>query len=61
MNTQLIQDILHELLDTHAAEEFDLPDFSVTTYEDAGMLTEDKGVVIDIQGAGKFQITIVKA
>jgi hypothetical protein len=33
--------------------------FKVRTYEDAGMLTRDKGLVVEVEGS-KFQITIVK-
>ena len=48
----------------HAVEGFadigDAPDRSVSTFEEAGVLSKNKGLVVRI-GLAEFQITIVKS
>ncbi len=34
---------------------------SVQTFEEAGLATRDMGLVIGMEGGGKFQVTIVKS
>jgi hypothetical protein len=52
-----MQNILTDALATYADEAG--KKFKVRTYEDTGMLTRDKGLVVEVEGS-KFQITIVQ-
>ena len=67
---QQVQDTLHELLETLScdiefAEEFGietgLTDAIFTTFEQAGIMTYNKGLVIKFADGSEFQITIVKS
>ena len=53
-----MQMILTDALEAYAAEAGKT--FKIRTYEDAGLLTRDKGLVVEIEGS-RFQLTIVKA
>ena len=53
-----MQNILTDALAAYAEEAG--KDFKVRTFEDIGMLTRDKGLVVEIEGS-KFQLTIVQA
>ena len=73
MNDQTVQDLLHELLDiaiesqnARDGEMGEAPDtaFQITrtkTFEDAMILTSDKGLVITAEDGSEYQITIVKS
>lgn len=56
INEYELQEMLVELL----KNEFDELDIDVNTFEDVGMLTTDKGIVLNI-GNREFQITIVRS
>ena len=67
---QNVQDSLHELLETLSYDkefgydfglETNLEDAIVTTFEQAGILTNNKGLVIQYADGSEFQITIVKS
>lgn len=60
MNVKLMQDIIHELFDTYADDDFDLAKFITTTFEDAGLLTEDKGILVYFKEGKTFAITITE-
>jgi hypothetical protein len=53
-----MQNILADALATYAEEAG--TKIMTRTYEDAGMLTRDKGLVVEVEGSN-FQLTIVKA
>jgi len=53
-----LQNILTDALASYAEEAG--TEIKTRTYEDAGVLTRDKGLVIEVEGS-KFQLTIVKA
>lgn len=52
-----MQNILSDALSAYAEEAGKV--FKVRTYEDAGILTRDKGLVVEVEGS-KFQLTIVQ-
>jgi len=56
-NESYVQNILEEALLSYA--EGTGTEIKTRTYEDAGMLTRDKGVVVEVEGS-RFQLTIVK-
>ena len=67
---QQVQDTLHELLETLSCDiefaeelgiETGLTDATFTTFEDAGIMTYNKGLVIKFADGSEFQITIVKS
>jgi hypothetical protein len=53
-----MQDLLYDLLDEQAHDE---PDLRVTTFESAGVLTRNRGLVVTMPGGAKFQVTIVQS
>jgi hypothetical protein len=59
MSAASFEEFLAEAISTQAAEEgVDRP--RVKSFEDAGMLTRDRGLVVKI-GAAEYQVTIVKS
>ncbi|MBX3347778.1 MAG: hypothetical protein KF747_03455 [Nitrospira sp.] len=50
-----MQNILADALEAYAGT-----NVKIRTYEDAGMLTRDKGLIVEVEGS-RFQLTIVKA
>ena len=52
-----LHNILMDALTAYAEEAG--KDFKVRTYEDAGLLTRDKGLVVEVEGS-RFQLTIVQ-
>jgi len=72
MNDHEFQDALKALLDEVACmdsddlEQFDLPDDlggikSVRTFEEAGVLTQNAGLVIETADGSEWQVTIVRS
>lgn len=62
--TKDIEEIMYEVLTTIAEEdEYDGIDqnCNIRTFEEAGLLTNDCGLVIDMPGGGQFQLTIVRS
>lgn len=57
---QSVQDLLYDLLEENMDHEDTRVD-SVRTYEDACMLTRDKGLVIKMSDGSEYQITIVQS
>jgi hypothetical protein len=57
-NESYVENILTEALWSYADRTG--TDIKTRTYEDAGLLTRDKGVIVEVEGS-RFQITIVKA
>lgn len=53
-----MMNILTESLEAYAADEG--TNVKVRAYEEAGLLTRDTGLVVEVEGS-RFQITIVKA
>ena len=53
-----MQNIVADALAAYAEEAG--TEIKTRTYEDAGMLTRDKGLVVEVEGS-RFQLTIVKA
>lgn len=53
-----MQNILTDALEEYAKEAG--TNFKIRTYEEAGLLTRDNGLVVEIEGS-RFQLTIVKA
>ena len=58
LNEWNMQNILADALASYAEEAG--KHIKVRSYEDTGMLTADKGLVVEVEGS-KFQLTIVKA
>ena len=71
MNATDLQDALHELLNAASGADpedrtIDVPDGlsglgRIRTYEEAGVLTRDAGLIIRMQDGSEFQITIVQS
>ena len=71
MNAIQLQDSLHELLNAASGADpddrtIDLPDGlagvgPVRTYDEAGVLTRDAGLVVRMQDGSEFQMTIVQS
>jgi len=73
MNSRQLQDGLRELLEDvlFARDDRDDPVHEladhlqeirqVATYEDVGILTSDKGLVVETYDGGEFQLTIVQS
>ena len=63
MNERDMQDFLQELLENADSDLSsvvgDSPDIRVKTFEEAGVMTREKGILVKINGE-KFHITIVK-
>lgn len=53
-----MQELLFDLLDEHASDE---PDLHVQTFEQAGVLTLNRGLVVTMPGGAEFQVTVVKS
>jgi hypothetical protein len=53
-----MQNILTDALEEYAKEAG--TNFKIRTYEEAGLLTRDNGLVVEVEGS-RFQLTIVKA
>ena len=67
---QQVQDNLHELLETLSCElqfneeyriETGLADAKFRTFEEAGIMTNNKGIVIRYANGSEYQLTIVKS
>ena len=66
---ELLFDVLHELMSASEDEDDPLHDLGertgdikrLWTYEEAGMLTDDRGIVVTCVDRSEFQITIVKS
>ena len=56
-----MQDILREVLVERMEEDNDEVITSVLTYEEAGVLTRNKGVVVSVDDDSEFQIQIVRS
>ena len=73
MNARQLQDQLHDLLEAalFARDDRDDPACEladhvegirrIATYEDVGMLTRDKGLVIETDDEAEYQLTIVQS
>jgi hypothetical protein len=59
MNEQQLQDYLVEVLDWASDEDGMVK--TIETFEDLGVMTNNKGLVIRMQDNSKFQIVIVKS
>ena len=59
MNEQQLQDYLVEVLDWASNEDGMVK--TIETFEDLGVMTNNKGLVIRMQDNSKFQIVIVKS
>ena len=53
-----MQNILTDALEEYAKDAG--TNFKIRTYEEAGVLTRDNGLVVEVEGS-RFQLTIVKA
>lgn len=63
--SEMLCDVLEELCD-FAEEDFgfdvpELADAEVTTYEDSGVMSHNKGLVIRLASGEEFQLTIVRS
>lgn len=62
MTEREMQTFLDELLDIHGTDSgYENPVESVRSFESAGVLTEDTGLVVTFVDGSKFQITITQA
>lgn len=59
MNEQQIQEYLAEVLDWAKNEDGSIK--SIDTFENLGVMTNNKGLVIRMQDGSKFQIVIIKS
>lgn len=59
MNEVEFQELLAGVL--LASDDMDEEDISVRTYEEVGMLTMDKGLVVQLADGSEFQVTIKKS
>ncbi len=57
MNEQQVQDMLYDLLDEEGMEQ----DFAVRTFEEEGVLTMNKGLVLRFPDGSEYQLTIVRS
>lgn len=65
----LLRDLLAEVVDARDDEDHPLADLAdraggvrdVATYEEADLLTADKGLVVGCEDGGEFQVTIVRS
>ncbi len=57
MDDQQVQDMLFELLDEEGMER----DFAVRTFDEEGVLTMNKGLVLRFPDDSEHQITIVRS
>ena len=64
--TEIMQDVLLEIISegetdylNRDGEQIEIK--VVRTFENAGLLTRDKGVVVSLKDGSEFQITIVKS
>lgn len=53
-----MQQLLYDLLDEQANDE---PDLRVTTFENAGVMTYNRGVVVTMPSGAEFQVSIVQS
>ena len=60
MNEDEMQDWLTEAIYLHRGENEDEP-AEVRTFEEAGVLTMNKGLVVRLPDGSKFQLTIVQS
>jgi len=73
MNARELQDLLRDLLEELILARDDADDpladlaertggiRQISTYDDVGMLTHDKGLVVECDDGGEFQVTIVRS
>ena len=63
MSPAEVQDLLCRAFSALLVDEDDLPEIIVCTFEEAGILTKNKGIVLEIDGpdGDEFQITIVRS
>lgn len=62
INSRMVQDLIHEALDEFIPEGVEgLDEFNVQTFEDAEILTDNKGLVIEFSSGDEFQISIVRS
>ena len=64
MNERKFEQMLLDALDSASAElgtETGLNDARVSTFEDVGMLTRNRGLVVRLQNGAEFQLTIVQS
>ncbi len=61
MTTEQLQAFLVEVLDEAFIEGDGMEQMRVTTYEDAGVLTYDKGLVITTEAGEEFQLTLIQS
>ena len=65
----LLRDLLEELMFARDDEDDPLAELAertrglreICTYEDVGMLTRDKGLVVECDDGAEFQVTIVRS
>ncbi|MCW5775753.1 MAG: hypothetical protein KIS87_04825 [Phycisphaeraceae bacterium] len=65
----LLRDLLEELIFARGDGDGPLADLAertagisaLRTYDDAGILTHDKGLVVECDDGGEFQVTIVRS
>lgn len=61
MNEQQAQDLLYEIFDDMTMNSgYEEIDFS-RTFEDEGVLTNNKGLVLHMRDGSEFQVTIVRS
>lgn len=65
MNEQEFLESLHRLLEAVSYGDHDdwdgEPVRTVKTFEDAGMLTRNRGLVVNLEDGSQFQLTIVQS
>lgn len=66
MNAARLAEILKELIDTYldgaeALGEPELDRASVDTFADAGVITNDLGVVVTLTDGAEFQVTVLQS
>jgi hypothetical protein len=62
MTEQEMEDTLRELIETAMEErEDEEQELRVESFEEAGILTMNKGLVIETASGAKFQVTIVRS
>jgi len=62
MNKRELREVLMALLEDATYEEGSvLEDAQVYSYEEAGLLTRDEGLVLKLANGNEFQITIVQS
>ena len=60
MNEQAFTNKLIEILDEVSAVDDDMSLVGLASYEEAGLLTQNNGLIVKMENGDRFQVTVVK-